>query len=129
MDPLLCVSCCPCINCLHPIEGYLEQLGVLVHLFSSTHRFTKAIYFTCQSGIVYCILHDISWKTQGQSGIFSGGSREQTMQEGFFISGIIVTISLMLILIGILGRNCSHKFSSIFCIFAILLVYVGVSYL
>lgn len=129
MDSLLCDWCCLRIDRVHPTEDCLESLGILVHLFSSKQVFTQAIYLTCQSGIVYCILHDITWKTHGQAGIFSGGSREQTMQEGFFVSGIIITISMMLILVGVLGRKCSHKFSSIVCIFALLLVYVGVSYL
>lgn len=51
------------------------------------------------------------------------------MQEGFFVSGIIVTIAMMFILVGVIGKKCSHKFSSIICITAILLIYVAVSYL
>jgi hypothetical protein len=45
------------------------------------------------------------------------------------ISGLIVTVSLMFILIGVAGEKCSHKFSSVFSLLALLIIYLGVSYL
>lgn len=35
----------------------------------------------------------------------------------------------MFVLIGVTGEKCSHKFSSIFGLFALLVIYLGVTYL
>jgi hypothetical protein len=65
----------------------------------------------------------------GQASIFAGGQREQTSLEGWIISGLIITVSLMFILIGVMGEKCSQKFSSIFSLLALLIIYLGVTYL
>lgn len=51
------------------------------------------------------------------------------MQEGFYVSSLILAVAIMFILVGVLGKKCSHKFSSILSVIALLLVYIAVSYL
>lgn len=110
----------------------MEPLGVLVHWLLGNCLVIQAVYLTCCSGIVYCHLHDVPWfgrDERGQTSFFAGGSREQTGLEGWIVSGIIVTVSLMFVLIAVLGEKCSHKFSVLFSLMALVVIYAGVSYL
>lgn len=117
---------------VYAAETHLESLGVLVHWLLGKCIATQVVYLTCCSGIVYCHLHDVPWfgrDERGQTSFFAGGSREQTGLEGWIISGIIVTVSLMFVLIAVLGEKCSHKFSVLFSLMALVVIYVGVGYL
>lgn len=113
-------------------EADLEPLGVLVYWLLGKCLDIQAVYLTCCSGIVYCHLHDVPWSgrdERGQTSFFAGGSREQTGLEGWIISGIIITVSLMFVLIAVLGEKCSQKFSVLFSLMALVVIYVGVGYL
>lgn len=80
----------------------------------------------CCSGIVYCIIHDIPLFSEGPA--ISGQSRSQTGIEGWIMSGVISTVGLMLIVVGVSGSKLKASYSVIFAGSALVLVWIGVKY-
>lgn len=84
----------------------MESLDILADCLTRKKLFRQTIYVTCVSGIVYCHIHNVPFNSRDQSGlpiIFGSGSREQTELEGWVLSGIITTVGLLFILIGVTG--------------------------